>query len=77
MNTFSNFPIDAVIAWVDGGDENHQKKILPYLRDKKIISNKKVSNRNNIAENLMKELNQSSSVESRNEILESNFLRPK
>ena len=40
MNTFSNFPVDAVIAWVDGGDENHQKKIFPYLRDKKIISNK-------------------------------------
>ena len=42
MNTVSNYPVDAVIAWVDGGDENHQKKIMSFLSDKKIISNKHI-----------------------------------
>ncbi len=27
-------PIDAVILWVDGNDEKHKEKILPYLKDK-------------------------------------------
>jgi hypothetical protein len=40
MNKFSNYPVDAVITWVDGGDENHQKKILPFLSDKEIVGNK-------------------------------------
>ncbi|CAM1333276.1 Stealth CR1 domain-containing protein [Tenacibaculum aestuariivivum] len=32
--------IDAVITWVDGDDELHQQKILPFLEDKKIVTNK-------------------------------------
>ena len=32
--------IDAVITWVDGKDEKHQQKMLPYLTDKKVVNNK-------------------------------------
>ncbi|MCG8184102.1 Stealth CR1 domain-containing protein [Tenacibaculum piscium] len=32
--------IDAVITWVDGEDEVHQQKILPFLEDKKQVKNK-------------------------------------
>ncbi|CAL2102937.1 Stealth-like protein [Tenacibaculum sp. 190130A14a] len=35
-----NFPIDAVITWVDGKDPKHQEKMLPYLEDKKVVTNK-------------------------------------
>ncbi|SDH73483.1 stealth family protein [Winogradskyella thalassocola] len=31
-------PIDAVILWVDGNDEKHKAKMLPYLEDKTKIS---------------------------------------
>ncbi|MDY0779627.1 Stealth CR1 domain-containing protein [Tenacibaculum sp. IB213877] len=34
------FTIDAVITWVDGKDLLHQQKMLPYLEDKKIVSDK-------------------------------------
>ena len=30
-------PIDAVILWVDGNDEKHKEKILPYIKDKEKI----------------------------------------
>ena len=30
-NAISDFPIDAVIAWVDGDDETHLNKMKPYL----------------------------------------------
>lgn len=30
--------IDAVILWVDGNDEEHREKILPYVDDKSIIT---------------------------------------
>lgn len=26
-----NFPIDAVITWVDGSDEYHKKRMAPYI----------------------------------------------
>ncbi|WP_233188596.1 Stealth CR1 domain-containing protein [Tenacibaculum sp. SG-28] len=29
MNDVLKYQIDAVITWVDGGDENHQKKCYP------------------------------------------------
>ena len=32
--------IDAVITWVDGKDELHQKKVLPFLKDKHVASTK-------------------------------------
>lgn len=32
--------IDAVITWVDGGDEAHRKKMLPFLEDKNIVKKK-------------------------------------
>lgn len=38
-------PIDAVILWVDGNDEKHQAKILPYLENKKVIKSKKFRTR--------------------------------
>jgi hypothetical protein len=38
-------PIDAVILWVDGNDENHQKKILPYVEDKEKIKTRKFRTR--------------------------------
>lgn len=36
----ANFPIDAVITWVDGNDEHHREKMLPYVEDKNSVSNK-------------------------------------
>lgn len=39
-NTEKELPIDAVILWVDGYDEKHREKILPYLADKEKIKNK-------------------------------------
>lgn len=40
MKKASEIVIDAVITWVDGEDENHQKKILPYLENKEIATSK-------------------------------------
>jgi len=34
-----NYPIDAVIAWVDGHDELHRAKMRPYLKDAKLLDN--------------------------------------
>ena len=31
MKKSSNYPVDAVITWVDGGDQEHQKKMTPYI----------------------------------------------
>lgn len=39
------FPIDAVILWVDGNDKKHKEKILLYIKDKENINSKKVSTR--------------------------------
>ncbi|MDN3493429.1 stealth family protein [Winogradskyella bathintestinalis] len=39
--------IDAVILWVDGNDENHQAKMLPYLKDKTKINSEKFKTRFN------------------------------
>jgi hypothetical protein len=36
----NNFEIDAVIAWVDGNDENHRKKLAQYVEDKSLMSSK-------------------------------------
>ena len=38
-------PIDAVILWVDGNDEKHRKKILPYIKDVEDINSKKFRTR--------------------------------
>ena len=40
-----NLTIDAVILWVDGNDENHKQKILPYILDEKRIKSKKFRTR--------------------------------
>ncbi|MBT8393379.1 MAG: Stealth CR1 domain-containing protein [Bacteroidia bacterium] len=37
--------IDAVILWVDGNDEKHKKKMLPYLKDTTKIQSKKFRTR--------------------------------
>lgn len=37
--------IDAVILWVDGKDENHQSKMIPYLKDKSVLKSKKFRTR--------------------------------
>ncbi|WP_158848882.1 Stealth CR1 domain-containing protein [Algibacter sp. L1A34] len=44
-NSFNDAPIDAVILWVDGNDENHKEKILPYLEDTKKVKSKKFRTR--------------------------------
>lgn len=38
-------PIDAVILWVDGNDEKHRAKMLPYLEDKTKINSEKFRTR--------------------------------
>ncbi|PCI03808.1 MAG: hypothetical protein COB81_03230 [Flavobacteriaceae bacterium] len=40
-----NFPVDVVVLWVDGNDENHQKKMLPYLKDKSDLRKKELRTR--------------------------------
>jgi len=37
--------IDAVILWVDGDDEKHRAKMLPYLENKAIVNSKKFRTR--------------------------------
>jgi len=37
--------IDAVILWVDGSDEKHQEKMLPYVEDKNLFQSKKFRTR--------------------------------
>ncbi|MEZ4803714.1 MAG: Stealth CR1 domain-containing protein [Gelidibacter sp.] len=39
------YPIDAVIMWVDGSDEKHKQKILPYIEDKEKTKSKKFRTR--------------------------------
>lgn len=39
-NPKNHFDIDAVIAWVDGNDENHRKKLAHYVEDKTLMSSK-------------------------------------
>ena len=46
-SNINNHPIDAVILWVDGEDEAHQKKMLPYIEDKKKLKSKKFQTRFN------------------------------
>ena len=41
----STTPIDVVIPWVDGNDEKHLKKMLPYLKDQSILHSKKFMTR--------------------------------
>ncbi len=36
----NNFEIDAVIAWVDGNDENHRKKLAQFVEDKSLMTSK-------------------------------------
>ena len=38
-------PIDAVILWVDGDDQKHQEKILPYIKNTDRIHSKKFRTR--------------------------------
>ena len=39
------YPIDAVILWVDGNDEMHKAKMLPYLEDKSRVNTEKFRTR--------------------------------
>ena len=39
--------IDAVILWVDGDDENHKAKMLPYIEDKTKLKSEKFRTRYN------------------------------
>lgn len=36
----NTFEIDAVIAWVDGNDENHRTKLAEYVEDKSLLKSK-------------------------------------
>lgn len=38
-------PIDAVILWVDGNDEKHREKMLPYIENKDAVNSKKFRTR--------------------------------
>ena len=38
-------PIDAVILWVDGSDEKHKAKMLPYVEDKSKINSERFRTR--------------------------------
>lgn len=40
MNQISNFPVDAVITWVDGGDLEHQKKMSKFIEIKDVNRNR-------------------------------------
>ncbi|WBX70089.1 Stealth CR1 domain-containing protein [Tenacibaculum retecalamus] len=40
-----SFPIDAVITWVDGKDDLHHQKMLPYLKNKSVTKNKEFRTR--------------------------------
>lgn len=33
-------PIDAVVLWVDGADDNHKLKMLPFLKDRESVKTK-------------------------------------
>lgn len=44
-NANHKLPIDAVIPWVDGNDEKHYSKMLPYLEDKSLIESEKFRTR--------------------------------
>lgn len=44
-STSMEHPIDAVILWVDGEDENHGEKILPYLDDRDLANSRKFRTR--------------------------------
>jgi hypothetical protein len=44
-NNDMQHPIDAVILWVDGDDEKHQEKILPYINKTVNINSKKFRTR--------------------------------
>jgi hypothetical protein len=41
----TNHAIDAVILWVDGNDDEHMKKMLPFIKDKEIIKREKFRTR--------------------------------
>ncbi len=40
-----NTQIDAVITWVDGNDERHKKKMLPFIEEKKLLNLKEFRTR--------------------------------
>lgn len=42
---FQEYPVDAVILWVDGNDEKHRKKMLPYLDNKAKMHSEKFRTR--------------------------------
>ena len=44
-DSVKEMPIDAVILWVDGEDERHKEKILPYIKDTGRIKSKKFRTR--------------------------------
>ena len=44
-NTAHQHEIDAVILWVDGNDQQHKAKMLPYLEDKTKINSEKFRTR--------------------------------
>ncbi|EPR72930.1 hypothetical protein ADIWIN_2018 [Winogradskyella psychrotolerans RS-3] len=44
-NTADQHAIDAVILWVDGNDEHHKAKMLPFLEDKTKINSEKFRTR--------------------------------
>ena len=45
MRTTETYPIDAVILWVDGNDEKHRAKMLPYLENKSKVNSERFKTR--------------------------------
>jgi len=45
VNKTDSLIIDAVILWVDGNDEKHRSKMLPYLEDKSKVNSERYKTR--------------------------------
>jgi hypothetical protein len=45
MDNAKTYPIDAVILWVDGNDEKHRAKMLPYIEDKSKVKTERFRTR--------------------------------
>jgi hypothetical protein len=44
-NFIDEMPIDVVLPWVDGNDEKHRSKMLPYVEDKSKVQSEKFRTR--------------------------------
>jgi len=52
IQTENNYPIDAVITWVDGNDKNYKTRMLPYVGNIQLMRTKKFRTRFNQVEEI-------------------------